>query len=104
MAKVKQAPSLLQSAPPPRPREVEEFDAGVPSAGESKAERFERLATARMEAALKRIELIGNLAGPGYESTPEQQAAMWKALDDAIAAVKARFQPKKAGGERRFAF
>lgn len=40
--------------------------------GETKADKFRRLGSARVVKAVKAISVIGNLAGSGYEYTPEQ--------------------------------
>ena len=59
---------------------------------ETKAERFVRLAKARVPRALKRIKLIGNLAGPGYEYTDEQTEKVLDALQGAVDRVRDKFQ------------
>ena len=61
---------------------------------ETKAERFCRVALSRMDRALKALELVGGLAGTGYESTAEQQVAMFEALLAALEAARSRFEPK----------
>ena len=57
------------------------------NAGESKADKFRRLAKKRVPAALAKIRLIGNLGGSGYEYTPEQVAKIETALKEASASV-----------------
>lgn len=59
---------------------------------ESKSAKFIRLATPRVNKALKAIGQIARLGGSQYESTPEQRAAMFKALRDAIAGAEDRFK------------
>lgn len=59
---------------------------------ESKADRFKRLANARVPAAVKRIGHVANLAlRAQYEYTPEQSALLLKTLQDAVDHVKRRF-------------
>ena len=62
----------------------------------TKAERFLRVAESRMDRALKALELVGGLAGTGYESTAEQQVAMFEALLAALEAARSRFEPRPA--------
>lgn len=62
---------------------------------ETKAEKFKRMATGRVQRALKTISLIGNLSGNDYEYTPDQVEKIIGALRDAVAGVEARF--KKTG-------
>ena len=66
-------------------------DVGKPETG---AEKFVRLAEQRMGNALKYIGLVGNLAGPGYERSPEQVEQILTALQDAVDRVKDRFGGK----------
>lgn len=54
---------------------------------ETKQDRFKRLATKRMQKALNDIRLVGNLSGPGYESTPEQVNLIERALAEAVTDV-----------------
>ncbi len=61
---------------------------------ETKAERFRRVALSRMDRALKALELVGGLAGTGYESTAEQQVAMFEALLATLEVARSRFEPK----------
>jgi hypothetical protein len=62
---------------------------------ESPRERFLRLAPPRVDAALKKISLIGNLARNGYEYEPVEVKQMIGALEDAVAEVKQKFARKK---------
>lgn len=62
----------------PAPTEDVDDDAARPD--ESRADAFKRLANARVNKAIKMIALIGNLAGPQYESTTEQHDAIQRAL------------------------
>jgi len=59
---------------------------------ESKADRFKRLAEPRVGNAVKKIKIIGNLAGSNYEFTPEQVASILTALKSSVEEVEAKFQ------------
>ena len=59
--------------------------------GESKSDKFKRLAAQRVTNALKKIELIGNLASPGYESTREEVDKIFAALQQTLDSTKSRF-------------
>ena len=59
--------------------------------GETKEQRFQRLATKRTQAALQKIRLLGNLTGSSYSYTPEQAAKIISALRAAVSAVEAKF-------------
>lgn len=61
---------------------------------ETKAQKFVRLAEKRVPAAIKKIMLIGNLSGPGYDPTAEQIKKIEDALATAVEATMARFVPK----------
>ena len=64
------------------------------SKSESKEDKFRRLAGMRVNNALQKIRIIGNLAGPGYSYTPEQIEKIIVALNGAIAEVEEKFQKK----------
>lgn len=70
---------------------------------ESKRDRFVRLAIARTQAAIKRIHLIGNLAGSGYESTTDQRTKIVKALVDAVEHTRHRLE-KQGDDQQKFGF
>ena len=59
--------------------------------GETKEQRFQRLATKRTQAALQKIRLISNLTSSSYAYTPEQAAKVIGALRAAVDAVEAKF-------------
>ena len=48
--------------------------------GETKEQRFQRLATKRTQAALGKIRLLANLTSSSYAYTPEQAAKIIGAL------------------------
>jgi len=60
--------------------------------GESKAEKFSRLAQARMSKALKNISLVGNLAGSSYDYSEEQVKEMEEALHQAVTKTISKFK------------
>jgi hypothetical protein len=59
--------------------------------GETKEQKFQRLATKRTQAALQKIRLLTNLTGSGYAYTPEQAAKILGVLRAAVDALEARF-------------
>lgn len=69
-------------------------------ADETSEAKFSRLATKRVNKALKDIGLIGNLSGSGYKYTDEQVAKIDSLLRDKVKATMARFdKTAKASGE-----
>jgi hypothetical protein len=66
--------------------------------------KFLRLAPTRMEAALKKISLVGNLAGAGYEYQAGEVKQLIAALTDAVTQVEAKFTNKKTGKRGGFSF
>ena len=64
-------------------------------AGESKSDKFKRLASKRVVNAISKIELIANLAAPSYESTPEEVAKILAALQGSVDKVKVAFSKQK---------
>ena len=60
-------------------------------AGESKSDKFKRLASKRVVNAIQKIELITNLAAPSYEYTPEEVTKILTALQGSVDKVKAAF-------------
>jgi hypothetical protein len=70
---------------------------------ETAREKFLRLAPARMEAALKKISLLGNLAGAGYQHESAEAKKMIDALIAAVDEVADKFNKIKKG-KRGFSF
>jgi len=62
---------------------------------ETKHDKFRRLAVQRVTNALKKIELIGNLATSGYEKSPEEVDKIFASLQQGIDSAKARFNKSK---------
>ena len=63
--------------------------------GESKHDKFKRLASQRVTNAIKKIELIGNLSSSGYESSPEEIEKIFATLQQTLDNTKARFSKAK---------
>ena len=63
--------------------------------GESKSDRFKRLASKRVVNAIYKVELIANLAGSSYEYAPEQVEKILGALQGSVDKVKAAFSKQK---------
>lgn len=59
-----------------------------------KAAKFKELGVKRTKNAIKAIDLIGNLSGSNYVSTPEQHATIIKALRTAVDTVEAKLSGK----------
>jgi hypothetical protein len=62
---------------------------------EVKAANFIRVATPRIEKALKCIHLLGNCAGVAYIYTDGQVTKMLNALRNAVTGLESRFAGKK---------
>ena len=65
-------------------------------AGETKAQKFVRLAEARVSKALKAISTIGNLGGANYEKNAAQVHAIESALHDAVDEAIVKLSATKA--------
>ena len=76
---------------------------GKKNKSETPREKFLRLAPPRMEVALKKISLVGNLAGSGYQYDPSEAKDIVEALDHAVQEVSNKFNKGKRGG-KGFAF
>jgi len=59
---------------------------------ETKEEKFKRLAEKRVNVALDKIRLLGNLASPQYAFSPEQIERIITALRSAVTEVEEKFQ------------
>ena len=62
---------------------------------ETKAGKFKRIGTQRVNKAVKAVKQLGNLAGNGYESTTEQRKTITDALTAAVKFVADRFAGQK---------
>lgn len=67
--------------------------------GESNADKFKRLGTSRLNAALKQIKSIKNLSASGYEFTPEQVDIIDEKLREAVSDTVMSFRGKTAETE-----
>ncbi len=75
------------------------------SASESKNDRFRRLAVARMNAALKQLKLIENLANRNnYEWTDEEAKKMISALNKAVESIDKKLKKTEAESDKTFSF
>jgi hypothetical protein len=72
--------------------------------GETKEQRFQRLATKRTQAALQKIRLITNLTGSSYSFTPEQAAKIIGVLRAAVGTLEAKFNRVRGTGEAETSF
>ena len=72
--------------------------------GETKEQRFQRLATKRPQAALQKIRLLGNLTSSSYSYTPEQAAKILGALRAAVGEVEAKFNRVRNTGAAESSF
>lgn len=67
----------------------------VETANESKADRFKRLATPRVNKILHSLDTLGNCSGSGYEYTDEQVQAMFGAIEEKVNETRAKFEKKQ---------
>jgi len=58
---------------------------------ETKNEKFKRLATKRVQNAIAKVELVGNLASPSYEYSAEEVEKILAAIQETLDKVKAAF-------------
>lgn len=70
---------------------------------ETKAARFVRVVTPRIDKAGKAISVIGFCAGSSYDYTDEQVNQIIERLRDALDALTAKFA-KKADSQESFSF
>ncbi len=71
--------------------------------GESKAEKFARLAAPRVNKVIKALDTLGNCSGASYEYTPEQVDAMFAAIEQQLTETKDKFK-KKTSTTKMFTF
>lgn len=70
--------------------------------GESKHDKFKRLASQRVTNAIKKIELIGHLASSSYESTAEEVEKIFTTLQGTLDEVKGKFSKTKRADSAKF--
>ena len=74
-------------------------------AGETNAQRFERIAERRVNETLRSLRLLGNLADRrNYEYTDEQVSTMLGAVEQEYRALRARFRSESTAGTQTFRF
>ncbi len=71
---------------------------------ESKRDRFERIAKARMNKALTAIRLLGNLSSPNYEWTQNDVRAISDTLQFAVNETLAKFRRREKSPPLQFSF
>jgi hypothetical protein len=72
--------------------------------GETKEQKFQRLATKRTQAALQKIRLLGNLTGSSYAYTPDQAGKVIGALRAAVDAIEGKFNRVRGSGKPETTF
>jgi ribosome-associated translation inhibitor RaiA len=65
------------------------------SNNETRSDRFRRLASKRVQAALDKIRIVGNLANPANEYSQEDAAKIIAAIDGAAAEMRDRLNKVK---------
>lgn len=63
-----------------------------PPENETKEEKFKRLANARTNEVLKKINILGNLGSPQYSYTQEQVDKIFSAINSALELTKEKFE------------
>jgi hypothetical protein len=87
--------------------QVETTAMSANSKTETPRDKFLRLAPPRMEVALKKISLLGNLAGSGYQYAPGEAKEIIDALTREVQEVAAKFARKdksQGRGGKSFSF
>lgn len=70
---------------------------------ETRRDKFVRLATSRVNKALKDLQLIGNLSNrSNYDYSEEDVDKIFRALNAEIKACKARFESEERSQEPQF--
>ena len=63
--------------------------------GESKSDKFKRLATKRVSNAIKTMELVGKLSSRAYEYSEEEVEKIFSTLQQTLDKTRALFSAKK---------
>ena len=72
--------------------------------GESRNERFRRLASTRGDRLIREIALLGNLSNrKNYDYTPEEVEALFRPIEAELKEVRALFDPATPS-ERKVSF
>lgn len=69
-------------------------------AGEDARKRSVRLATKRVSSVLKYMDLVGNLAGAGYQLTDDEKTHIVKAVFDSYDKMRRRFDGEVIAEDR----
>ena len=71
------------------------------AANETKSEKFQRLASARVNKIIKAVDQLGNLSNrSSYDYTQEQADKMFEAIQKKLDDAKAKFAPKSSDGDK----
>jgi hypothetical protein len=74
-------------------------------AGETKSQRFERIAERRVNETLRALRLLGNLSDRrNYAYTDDQVAMILSAIDQGYRALKSRFKAESVTDFQGFRF
>lgn len=68
-------------------------------ANETAEARFKRMATMRVNKALKAVALLGNLSGSRYKASPDQLSKIETAFREVLTETFGRMRGQKAGKE-----
>jgi hypothetical protein len=73
--------------------------------GETKAQRFERIAERRVNETLRALRLLGNLADRrNYEYTDQQVSLILGAIDQEYKVLRSKYKAEAAAGSQPFRF
>jgi hypothetical protein len=73
--------------------------------GETKSQRFERIAERRVNEALRALRLLGNLSDRrNYAYTEDQVALMLGAIEQGCRALKSKFKAEPGNDRAEFKF
>lgn len=67
---------------------------------ETKAEKFQRLGTARVNKIITELDKLGNLSSSNYEYTQEQVDKMYNTIQSALNDSKEAFEKKQKKKEK----
>ena len=70
---------------------------------ETREEKFKRLAEKRVNVALDKIRIVGNLSSPQYAFSPEQIEVIIAALRSAVTEIEEKFKKPLAKKMEKFA-
>ena len=68
--------------------------------GETARQRSVRLANKRVSSALKYMELVGNLAGVGYQLSEDEKSKITHAMKEGFDKLNARFAGETVANDR----